>query len=128
MNPCEIRSALEPTVVALAVAIKALRQIFVGCSATGRWFYAKGPKPVGHNVVAPDSGYYDRNNPPSGYVADGWIGTCDNSEEPPEPLKPCEWEDYTQEEQDGWLETCVDIAKCALEKMGVPLLDPTETG
>jgi hypothetical protein len=106
----------------LAMAIDALRIIYVGASATGRWYCSSKVKCVGHDVDRPDAGYYDARNPPDGYDAEGWIGTGDDDEESVGLLKPCEWEDFTLEEQSCWLETCADTAREALTTLGVPLL------
>jgi hypothetical protein len=128
MTTCEANGISEPAVDALAIAIQALRRIFDGCSATGRWLCVEDLEAVGHDPASPDPGYYDCRNPPSGYTEKGWIGARDNREEPQERLKPCEWEDYDQEEQTRWLETCARTAKRALEGIGVSLCDPGEEG
>jgi hypothetical protein len=106
---------------ALAKAVQALRDIYAGASAVGRWYCQIDHKSVGHNPSEPDAGYYDEDIPPAGYDAEGWAGVDDDDEEPPELLKPCNWEAYTLEEQSCWLETCADTARDALEKIGVPL-------
>jgi hypothetical protein len=106
----------------LAKAIDALRVIYAGASVTGRWYCPREVKCVGHDGDRPDAGYYDGRDPPDGYDAEGWIGTEDDDEEPAELLKPCEWEDFTLEEQSCWLETCADTARQALQTLGVPLI------
>jgi hypothetical protein len=127
MTTYEANGISEPAVDSIGIAIQALRRIFDGCSATGRWLCVEGLEAVGHDPASPDPGYYDCHNPPSGYTEKGWIGTGDDGEEPKERLKPREWEDYDQEEQTQWLETCARTAKRALERMGVPLCDPSGT-
>ena len=105
----------------LTKAIDALRVIYAGASATGRWYCSSEGKCVGHDADQPVAGYYDARDPPDGYDAEGWIGTGDDDEDLVGLLKPCEWEDFTLEEQSCWLETCADTAKEALQTLGVPL-------
>jgi hypothetical protein len=106
----------------LTEVIQALRGIYNGASATGRWCCEEDHEAVSHDRDEPDAGYYDRDHPPAGYDADSWSGTHDRDGEPAEPLKPCGWEDYTLEEQSRWLKTCAATAKRALEQLGVPLI------
>jgi hypothetical protein len=113
----------EPPVDGLVVAIQALREIYDGCSVTGRWLSVEGHEAVGHNPTKPDTGYYDRDNPPADYDAEGWIGTDDDDPGPDERLIPSEWEDYSLEEQSSWLRSCASTARRALEKLGVALVD-----
>jgi hypothetical protein len=107
----------------LPEVIRALRAIHAGADANGRWYCADDDEAVGHNRSTPKHGYYDRCRPPAGYDANGWIGTSDRSEEPADLLKPCEWQAYTFEEQSSWLRTCSRIAKGALERLGVSVVD-----
>lgn len=116
------REGAAPAVDPLAVAIKALREVHSGASVTGRWFDPEESEAVGHDD-GPEAGYYDRDNPPEGYDADGYCGFDDDRPDPDEPLKPCDWEAYTLEEQSDWLDTCAGIARAALAKIGVPLTE-----
>ena len=115
--------AQPPTDDALAHAIHALREIYAGASATGRWYCNVDHKPAGHDPAQPNAGYYDGDDPPAGYDAEGWAGISDCDEEPADLRKPCEWEDFTLEEQSCWLDTCACTARDALEKLGVPVAD-----
>ncbi len=104
----------------LSVAIHALRAIYAGASATGRWTTVDGEE-VGQDRAEPEPGYYDRDYPPSDYNSNGW---CGEGEAPTQPLQPCDWETYSREEQTAWLSSCAWLAKAALTKLGVPLEAP----
>lgn len=104
---------------ALEDAIRALRVIYNGASVSGRWICDRYGEAVGHDANAPDKSHYDRNNPPIGYNAAGWISAVDKGPVPPDHLIPADWEPYTAQEQLSWLSTCAKIAKDTLEKLGL---------
>lgn len=107
----------------LAEIVQGLQDIYKGSSVAGRWYCDEHRQAVGYDPTSPDDGYYDSNHPPHGYDANGPVGEHDESASPAESLKPCEWEDYTPEEQRRWLRTCASVAKQTLEKLGVRVGD-----
>jgi hypothetical protein len=110
----------------LVLAIEALREIYHGSSVTGRWLSVDDHyQAIGHNPTGPGPGYYDRDNPPAGYDAGGWIGTDNDDRNPDKQLRPCEWDAYSLEEQLSWLATCARISRRALEKLDAKLVDST---
>lgn len=105
-----------PTDPLLVVATKALRTIYDGSWASGRWLTLDGDE-VGSCDTKPDAGYYNADDPPAGYGPEGWIATIDCPDEPPQ--MPAQWYPYTGREQRAWLQTVARQAKEALKALGI---------
>ena len=116
----------------MQVAIQALRAIYDGSQVMGRWIDQLTfdcPDENHHNPGEPPAGYYDADNEPE-------EDDCDGDNAPPYPygtdveheddlrlvggqwLRPARWEEYTEEEQANWIESCGLTAREALEKLG----------